>query len=695
MISRRRLLSGASALGAAFTLSRPAAASEDLPLDANTETISLCEGWFFRLDPSATPSPAQLPTNASDWHSVVVPHTWQVQDESTGHYGVAWYKLEIAAPESWHARFVRIEFEAVYHSAEVFLNGTLIGKHIGKGYTAFTCDLSPQLRYSKPNELLVRVDNSFSDTMLPRAKSFDWASDGGIIRPVQLLVTAPIFIEHLQIDAIPDLEQDTAQVKISAMVRNTLASDQSSRISASVRANDATAQATTSSQTTLPPTSRTEIQLPSIPIASPRLWHFDAPHLYTAQAVLEASRQSHVCIDRFGIRSFEIKGTAFYLNGEQVSLMGVERMAGSHPQFGMAEPTDWIEENHRDLKGLNCIFTRVHWPQDKRVLDFCDAHGILMQEEVPAWGPTTFENTSPQLQSQLETNGIEQLQEMVSRDRNHPCIVAWGLCNEVDGKNPNSRAFARALIKHARAIDPARLLTYASHTLREKPELDMAGEFDFISANEYFGSWYPGGNQQVLEFIAKVRKAFPDKPFVMSEYGWCECQETIPPGDQNRVKIVDEHTNVCRQSGDIAGAIYFDYNDYRTIAGDKGRGAFQQRVHGVVDLYAHRKPSFDALRKQSSPIQSLALSRDGSEFTLRIQTRNALPAYTLRGYSLRWTFYGYDSLPMEGSLQTLAPLAPNQTITLQTHANSKGLNRVVAEILRPSGYLVDTAEILL
>jgi beta-glucuronidase len=36
------------------------------------------------------------------------------------------------------------------------------------------------------------------------------------------------------------------------------------------------------------------------------------------------------------------------------------------------------------MKELNCVFTRVHWPQDRRVLDYCDRHGILIQMEVPA-----------------------------------------------------------------------------------------------------------------------------------------------------------------------------------------------------------------------------------------------------------------------------------------------------------------------
>jgi len=47
-------------------------------------------------------------------------------------------------------------------------------------------------------------------------------------------------------------------------------------------------------------------------------------------------------------------------------------MAGSNPDFGMAETAEWICGNHRDMKELNCVFTRVHWPQDKRILEFCD-----------------------------------------------------------------------------------------------------------------------------------------------------------------------------------------------------------------------------------------------------------------------------------------------------------------------------------
>ncbi len=699
MPTRRDFLAGMPALG--ISAAMPACAAHgNMPAGAEfmlgAGTLALHDGWQFRLDPkSGTSAPAG--SGASDWQAVSVPHTWQVLGGSPDYVGVAWYRKEIVAPAEWQGLFVRVEFEAVFHTAQVSLNGQPVGEHVGKGYTAFCCDLSPHLKYGEPNELLVRVDNSFSDSMLPRMKSFDWANDGGILRPVNLLLTPFVFIERLEVDAVPGEGNQAAKVAVRAVVRNALASVQSARLSGFVCGEDGSGAryVIAPKEVRLPASGTVMVALDEVEIASAKLWHFDAPHLYRVEVALAAGSEEHRLADTFGIRRFEARGRDFYLNGERVSLMGVERMAGSHPEFGMAEPTEWIEANHRDMKELNCVFTRVHWAQDKRVLDFCDRHGILMQEEVPAWGSDTFENNSEEQQGRIETNGLEQLREMVARDRNHPCIVSWGLCNEVDGKNPRSRKFAHTLATEARRIDPARLLTYASNSLGEHPELDMAGDFDFISANEYVGSWQKGGLPDVRAILAGIRRAFPDKPIVISEYGWCECQEIIPPGDANRVKIVDEHTEVFRESGDVAGAIYFDYNDYRTLVGDKGTGSLRQRVHGVVDLYAQRKPSFDALRVQASPVGEFRLALAGDEIQLRIATRKALPAYTLRGYRVRWLFHGYDDVPVEGRLDALGDLTPGSETVLKAKIPTDKRARVVVDLLRPGGFSAATAMLTL
>jgi beta-glucuronidase len=660
-----------------------------------SSSIPLWDGWEFRLDPAGNSEPSDAAEPAS-WSPVRVPHTWQSLGRSPEYAGVAWYRLRFEAPAEWAPQHVRIEFEAVNHTAHVFLNGAPVGEHIGKGYTAFTVDISAKLDFGHENTLLVRVDNRPGDLMLPRNQSYDWADDGGIIRPVNLLVTARAFITRVEIDAEPDLVNGSAEIRVRAVVRNVSAQPQRATLQAKIRREGSAKE-----ELQIEPfavyleSDITHVDLGPATLHNGALWHFDTPHLYEASFELKSALGDHELREGFGIRKFETRGAAFYLNGEKVSLIGVERMAGSHPELGFAETTEWIDSNHRDMKELNCIFTRVHWPQDKRVLEFCDRHGILMQEEIPAWGPDTFARTSDEVQHALEQNGLEHLREMVHRDRNHPCIVAWGLCNEVDGKNPRSRQFAQAVSAEARRLDPRRLQTYASHTLNTDPGADMAGEFDFISTNEYYGSWAPGGPEDVEKHLDGIRNVFPGKPIVVSEYGWCECQPKIAPGDENRVFIVNAHTKVFRKFPEVAGAIYFDYNDYRTLVGDKGAGALRQRVHGVVDLYGSRKPSFEALRLQASPIESAVLRKAGdARYVLEIRTRPQLPDYTLRGYRLRWLAYGYDNLPMDGAKTELPDAMPGSSHTYEARFSSTGIGRVVVDLLRPNGFSAITVEYL-
>ena len=699
MQSRRKFLQDLSSTGAVLLGASCAADAEQRAVQGYSEvgsrSIALRNGWEFRLDFGSATDLSRVLDSGDGWEAVEVPHTWQSLGKSPDHVGVGWYRIRFDAPESWASQHARIEFEAVNHTAHLFLNGKPIGEHVGKGYTAFAIGLSPHLTLGAENTLLVRVDNRPGDRMLPRNTSYDWTDDGGIIRPVSLLLTPRIFIERLEIDAVPDLAGGSAEIRVRALVRNESGKAEESSIHATVRREGSPDRLLHlgPASATLEANQEHLVELGPATIYHPALWHFDNPHLYESLVELNSPFGLHGLVEQFGIRKFEIRGTAFYLNGEKVSLVGVERMAGSHPEQGFAETTEWIESNHHDMKNLNCVFTRVHWPQDRRVLEFCDRNGILMQEEVPAWGPETFSKTSDEVQHALEQNGLEQLREMVHRDRNHPCIVAWGLCNEVNGKNPRTRQFAEIISAEARRLDPSRLQTYASNTLDSDPGSDMAGEFDFISVNEYYGSWAPGGPADVDSLLDRIRKEIPNKPIVVSEYGWCECQSKIPPGDDRRVEIVNSHTEVFRRFPEVAGAIYFDYNDYRTLVGDKGEGALRQRVHGVVDLYGAKKPSFDALRMQASPIEHAVLRKSGNgKYELEIRTRQQLPGYILRGYTFRWLAYGYDDLPMDGGKTPLSALSPGSAQIYEIKSAESGIRRLVVDVVRPTGFSAITAK---
>ncbi len=657
---------------------------------------SLNGSWWFRVDPEGAGEARgwhRSGAGGDGWAEVTAPHTWQIEPAHAEYTGKAWYRREFDVPHAWRGKWLRIEFEAVYHTARVWVNGQYVGGHERKGYTAFCLDITPAVRFGARNALAVEVDNSFRRDMLPRSNSFDWTMDGGIIRPVNLLISPPVFIERIEADSAPELGRNEARVTARVAVRN--ASEKSVRARLSVWVvEEATGLRVGegASETVVAAGKRELVPVGEIRWADPRLWHFDHPHLYRLEARLESEgASSHELAAVFGVRAIEVRGTSFYLNGERVRLMGVERMAGSNPEYGMAEPESWIVHDHNDMKELNCVFTRVHWPQDRRVLDYCDRHGILIQVEAPSWGPKTFSDMGAEPAAEIMQNGLEQLREMVERDRNHPCVFSWGLCNEVNGQNPAARKFVRRMYQEAKRLDPARPLTYASNSLQKNPERDVAGEMDFIMWNEYYESWMGGDVAAMKSNLEAIHKAFPDKPIVISEYGYCECRPEHSGGDPKRIDVLKQHTRVFREFDYVAGAIFFDYNDYRTHMGDKGSGALKQRVHGVVDLYGRRKPSFEELRRESSPLERIEIARAGEVFEVTLYTSGQIPAYTLEGYTLRWIVYGFGGLPMAAGESRLPRLKPGERRLVPVRCSEAGARRVRFDVMRPTGFSAATA----
>ncbi len=494
-----------------------------------------------------------------------------------------------------------------------------------------------------------------------------------------------VFFERVDVDALPDLAAGNAQLDITAFITNRNSQNFSGTVALRV-IDEGTGlevlHVPEAGSVTVDADKTTQVQITAT-LAQAKLWHFDHPNLYRLEASIANGHRFETV---FGVRKFEVRDTAFYLNGERVRLMGVERMGGSNPVYGMAEPVEWIEHDHDDLKNLNCVFTRVHWQQDRRVLDYCDRHGIMIQTEVPTWGPDTFKNMGTEPDADIMENGREQLREMIARDRNHPSICSWGLCNEIGGQNPPAYNFAKHMLEEAKRLNPQRLCSYASHSLRETPEKDVAGLMDFIECNEYFGSWQKGNADDLARSMDQIHAAFPNKPIVISEYGYCACTEDRPEGDEKRRVVLSTQDKVLRERDYIAGLIFFCYNDYRTHVGDRGMGVLQQRVHGVVDVFGAAKPSYDLLRNESSPVEEIIVEGYPNAFSVTVRTRQHVPAYTLRDYKLRGVYYGYGPIPVEQQEILLPEMTPGQQQTFAVKFKDTTPEQVVFDVIRPTGF---------
>ena len=193
MKSRRQFLSKSALAAAALASTRSPAENPDARgARADTETISLCGTWAFQIDPDDLGTKKSWHTpdySTPQWRDVTVPHAWQIDPAHTEYRGIGWYRRSFEALLKWQDAAVHLQFEAVFHTATVWVNGQMAGEHARKGYTAFTLDITPMLRLGQSNLIAVRVDNAFNEHMLLHPLSapmaLRWLTDRFDRRPLR------------------------------------------------------------------------------------------------------------------------------------------------------------------------------------------------------------------------------------------------------------------------------------------------------------------------------------------------------------------------------------------------------------------------------------------------------------------------------------------------------------------------------
>lgn len=612
---------------------------------------------------------------------VSIPHTWNVEEGYEEHWGSGWYGCDLEIPKNWNGKRVWVRFEAAYHDAVVYLNGMEMGRHENSGYTPFTIELSGGVHYGGSNYLTVKVNNEFSETMLPYSRSFDWANDGGLIRGVSLFTTGEHRMESVVVKGKPILtetgsriEHGKAELKMEVQIDG--AAEPGLFLEWSLyRENgehmekiceclaDCHAAASDDAQRS----GEQDTAVGSRFIQNKLLndvdyWHFDHPALYQIKLVLRQGMEVEDTAEiTFGFRDFHIEGSRFILNGEPVRICGTEWMPGSNSQFGMAEPQEQLEKMLCCLKECNCVFTRFHWQQDEFVLDWCDRHGILVQEEIPFWGK------EPKTAGEYQRAAFrQQIEEMYAAHGSHPSIISWGVGNELDAQAEETIHYIRDAIDIIHSMDETRCANYVSNTWIKREASDGVSHSDSIMLNDYIGTWF--GEMDQEKEMQRILALNPDKPVVPSEFGLCE--PAFLGGDKRREEIFLEKMASYRKHPEIAGSIYFCLNDYRTQMGEDGSGKLRKRIHGSTSLDGTPKPSYKAVQRECAPF---ILS--WKEEKICITNRNDLPFYEMRGYRLKLL----DQAGNDITEETIPSLQPGETW------NCPCMGTVSAAIYRPTG----------
>ncbi|MBQ9412091.1 MAG: beta-glucuronidase [Oscillospiraceae bacterium] len=508
------------------------------PIMTFSRTVTDLSGiWDFQIDhgqgfaqswyaePLPDPIPMPVPASYNDLAEDVA---------FRDHYGWVFYQRRIAVPE-WlrNSQRVVLRCEAVTHKAIVYLNGVEICRHKG-GFLPFETELNGHLQGD--DLLTIAVDNRIDYTTLPTGNpenywggavrkpgepqtenypNFDFFNYCGLTRPVRIYTTPKEYIEDLTL--VSELHGDGATVRYEVKTGGEAGGD------CLVTLLDREGREVCASHGLTG-----ELLVPKA-----QLWQPLKPYLYTVRV----RWKEDVYELPYGIRSVEVRGTEFLINGRSFYFKGYGKHEDSFPN-GRGENLVLTAKDFSLMKwqGANS-FRCSHYPYSEETLRLADREGFVVIDETPAVGLAMFfggganfreggsvDTFDPEHGMQTFEHHREVIRDLIARDKNYACVVMWNLANEPDGKAKGAYNYFAPLFALARSLDPQRRpMTLSSVQMAGGPDTDVSARLsDVICLNRYYG-WYVGG-PKLREPCERFREELREwealgKPLMITEYG--------------------------------------------------------------------------------------------------------------------------------------------------------------------------------
>jgi len=457
--------------------------------------------------------------------------------------GQAWYETEFGGREG---QLGLLRFDGVCYYARVWLNGRELGSHAG-GFSPFSFPVRLQQR----NRLVVNVDNRWGEEIAPGAHelSIDWMMHGGIAREVRLEELPEAFVEDVRVMSWVD-----GRVKAAVLVRN--AAPRPTVVPLSLVAQSGE---TAEEEVKLADGEGREVNI-ELRLRDPMPWNVEEPHLHE-MSLAAGSDERRL---RIGLREISAEGPILKVNGREVFLRGVNRH-DDHPDWGHSIPAALLRRDFELVRKMGCNAIRgAHYPPDELLLDLCDEHGVAFLEEIPAYQLSAAQLGDARTASAMK----ELLDDMVSRDFNHPSVLAWGLLNEgeTDKDSPKARANLQELANYVRQLDPTRPVTYFSAKGTDDKCFDLA---DVVCFNEYLG-WYRGKVEDARTLVREVRELHPRKPLLVTEFGAGAIEgfhslDAVKWSEEGQEKFLRETMEVLLETEGLSGCFVWQMADVDVV----------------------------------------------------------------------------------------------------------------------------------
>jgi beta-galactosidase/beta-glucuronidase len=370
------------------------------------------------------------------------------------------YKRSFVLPTTFKGKNVLINFGAVDWRCEVFVNGKSVGKHEG-GYDPFSFDITPQLKKSGAQEIVVTVWDPSDKGPQPRGKqvkepkSIWYTPVTGIWQTVWVEGVNPTYVESIK--QTPNIDEKT--LTIASTIKNIQAGDQV-RVTAMDGSQKVAEQQIANGQAVL--------KFDNI-----KLWSPTSPFLYDLNIALVrkgkvidevksyfAMRKISMTKDQQGIQRM-------MLNNEFVFQYGPLDQ-GWWPDGLYTAPTDEalkFDIEKTKAMGFNMIRKHVKVEPD-RWYHYCDKLGMLVWQDMPSGDMGNRWDSRPGIiglatdkDRTAESENIykKEWKAIIDSKINVPSIVVWVPFNEGWGQFKTEE-----ITKWTMSYDPSRLVNSAS-----------------------------------------------------------------------------------------------------------------------------------------------------------------------------------------------------------------------------------------
>jgi beta-galactosidase/beta-glucuronidase len=496
--------------------------------------------WDFEFDDENVGEIEKWYKDKAFSRKIVVPFCFQSKlsgIHTNDFHDYVWYKRSFSIPEEFRNKRVLLNFGAVDYYAKVWVNGEMVGDHIG-GSTPFSFDITSFLCEGS-NTIVVRAEDSSTECRQPRGKQ-SWMKENfgcwyerttGIWQTVWLEAVSQSYIEKVRLT--PDLDND--ELAVEAEIKGSVEGLRlNTRILFKGLEVDLTEKKISRSRVSFVSNVRSDSMEWKV-----ARWTPEHPNLYDIEFSLIDDEGN--CIDRvesyFGMRKVSCKGNKFLLNNVPYYQKLILDQ-GYFPDSLLTPPSEEaIKEDIRYTKEFGYNGARKHQKvEDPIYLYWCDKMGLLVWGEMAS--PYEYDETM------VKANMTEWM-EVVERDYNHPCIIAWTLMNESWGipdilTDYRQQQHTLALYHMVKSLDSTRLVI--SNDGWEHTMSDITTIHDYVEDGEVFAERYKDINEVMNGAPNKHKHIFANgygyegQPVLLSEYGGIAFEKDEGWGYGNKVK---------------------------------------------------------------------------------------------------------------------------------------------------------------